>query len=104
MDGVQVDGLEKVCPPRFEAAGQIAVGQPQHDPGKHPAAQADHPSYGTPARDGARIVEVPITFEERREGTSKMSKAIFFEAFKVVLALRWAATRGQVPVVKPSRL
>jgi dolichol-phosphate mannosyltransferase len=55
-------------------------------------------------RLGAHIVEVPITFEERREGTSKMSKAIFFEAFKVVLALRWAATRGQVPVVKPSRL
>jgi dolichol-phosphate mannosyltransferase len=55
-------------------------------------------------RLGGRIVEVPITFEERREGTSKMSKAIFFEAFKVVLELRWAATRGQVPVVKPSRL
>jgi dolichol-phosphate mannosyltransferase len=37
---------------------------------------------------GARIVEVPITFEERRAGTSKMSMAIFTEAFGLVLALR----------------
>jgi dolichol-phosphate mannosyltransferase len=54
-------------------------------------------------RLGARIVEVPITFEERRLGTSKMSSAIFFEAFKVVVALRWAAVRGQVPAAKASR-
>ena len=37
---------------------------------------------------GARIVEIPITFEERRAGTSKMSMAIFMEAFRLVLALR----------------
>ena len=37
---------------------------------------------------GARIVEVPITFEERRAGQSKMSMAIFSEAFRLVLALR----------------
>jgi dolichol-phosphate mannosyltransferase len=37
---------------------------------------------------GARIVEVPITFEERRAGQSKMSMAIFMEAFRLVLALR----------------
>ena len=37
---------------------------------------------------GARIVEVPITFEERRIGTSKMSMNIFTEAFLLVLALR----------------
>ncbi len=55
-------------------------------------------------RLGARIQEVPITFEERREGASKMSKAIFIEAFKVVLALRWAAARGQVPIAKPSQM
>jgi dolichol-phosphate mannosyltransferase len=51
-------------------------------------------------RLGARIVEVPITFEERREGASKMSMAIVLEAFKVVVALRWAAARGQVPVTR----
>jgi dolichol-phosphate mannosyltransferase len=51
-------------------------------------------------RLGARIVEVPITFEERREGASKMSMAIVLEAFKVVVALRWAAARGQVPVAR----
>jgi dolichol-phosphate mannosyltransferase len=39
---------------------------------------------------GARIVEVPITFEERRVGTSKMSVGIFMEAFRLVLALRLA--------------
>lgn len=55
-------------------------------------------------RLGARIVEVPITFEERREGHSKMSKAIVLEAFKVVVALRWAAARGQVPATRPGRL
>jgi dolichol-phosphate mannosyltransferase len=51
-------------------------------------------------RLGARIVEVPITFEERREGASKMSSGIVFEALKVVVALRWAAVRGEVPAVK----
>ena len=39
---------------------------------------------------GARIVEVPITFEERRAGTSKMSMNIFAEAFFLVMALRFA--------------
>jgi dolichol-phosphate mannosyltransferase len=39
---------------------------------------------------GARIIEQPITFEERREGSSKMSSVIFFEALRVVLALRVA--------------
>ena len=39
---------------------------------------------------GARVVEVPITFEERRLGTSKMSMNIFTEAFLLVVALRLA--------------
>ncbi len=51
-------------------------------------------------RLGGRIVEVPITFEERREGASKMSSAIVVEAMKVVLELRWAAVRGHVPVAR----
>ena len=37
---------------------------------------------------GARIVETPITFEERRAGQSKMSMNIFMEAFRLVLLLR----------------
>jgi dolichol-phosphate mannosyltransferase len=37
---------------------------------------------------GARVLEVPITFEERRAGQSKMSMAIFTEAFRLVLLLR----------------
>ncbi len=42
---------------------------------------------------GARIVEVPITFEERRVGESKMSMDIFLEAFLLVVALRLSTFR-----------
>ncbi len=42
---------------------------------------------------GARVKEVPITFEERRVGTSKMSMGIFMEAFRLVLALRLTSLR-----------
>ena len=44
-------------------------------------------------RAGARIVEVPITFEERRVGQSKMSMDIFAEAFLLVIALRLSTLR-----------
>ena len=42
-------------------------------------------------RAGFRVVEVPITFVDRRAGTSKMSRAIVLEAiWRVpVPALRW---------------
>jgi dolichol-phosphate mannosyltransferase len=46
---------------------------------------------------GARIVEVPITFEERRVGTSKMSMGIFTEAFRLVLALRFSTLASRRP-------
>jgi len=46
------------------------------------------------SRAGARVAEVPITFADRRVGTSKMSRRIIFEAFTVVLALRWEELRG----------
>ncbi len=55
-------------------------------------------------RLGARICEIPITFEERREGASKMNSGIVLEAFKVVVALRWAAVRGEVPATKATRV
>ncbi len=38
-------------------------------------------------RMGCRIVEVPIVFEERHSGASKMSKNIIFEAFWIVWKL-----------------
>ncbi len=38
-------------------------------------------------RSGARVVEVPIRFEERAAGESKMSKAIVIEALRLVT--RW---------------
>lgn len=44
-------------------------------------------------RAGARIREVPITFVERRFGKSKMSGAIFLEAFRQVLLPRLTMRR-----------
>ncbi|MGB0678388.1 MAG: polyprenol monophosphomannose synthase [Polyangiales bacterium] len=47
-------------------------------------------------RQGFRVVEVPITFADRRAGQSKMSGAIFREAVSNVWRLRWAALRGRL--------
>jgi dolichol-phosphate mannosyltransferase len=41
------------------------------------------------SRAGARVLEVPITFRDRRVGQSKMSRRIVIEALLVVLRLRW---------------
>jgi len=38
---------------------------------------------------GMKIIEVPIIFEDRKEGTSKMSSSIFGEAFWGVLKLKF---------------
>ncbi len=40
-------------------------------------------------RAGFRVTEVPIVFRERRQGSSKMSRAIVAEAIWRVPALRW---------------
>jgi len=45
------------------------------------------------SRAGARVVEVPITFRDRRVGHSKMSRRIVIEALLVVLRLRWDEIR-----------
>ncbi|HUQ42952.1 MAG TPA: polyprenol monophosphomannose synthase [Candidatus Limnocylindria bacterium] len=45
------------------------------------------------SRGGARIAEVPITFQDRRVGRSKMSRRIIFEALLVVVRLRWDEIR-----------
>jgi dolichol-phosphate mannosyltransferase len=47
-------------------------------------------------RAGFRVVEIPITFSDRRVGGSKMSRAIVLEAIWRVPALRLAALRGRV--------
>ncbi len=44
---------------------------------------------------GMRIVELPITFTERREGSSKMSGNIFQEALWGVLKLRFRTIRAR---------
>ncbi|MEO8272531.1 MAG: polyprenol monophosphomannose synthase [Chloroflexota bacterium] len=45
------------------------------------------------SRAGARVREVPITFQDRRVGKSKMSRRIIVEALLVVVRLRWDELR-----------
>jgi dolichol-phosphate mannosyltransferase len=45
-------------------------------------------------RMGGRVVEVPITFVDRTDGESKMSRAIVLEAVRQVPALRARSLRG----------
>jgi dolichol-phosphate mannosyltransferase len=45
------------------------------------------------SRAGVRVTEVPITFQDRRVGRSKMSRKIIVEALVVVLRLRWDEIR-----------
>jgi dolichol-phosphate mannosyltransferase len=47
-------------------------------------------------RAGFTVVEVPIRFVDRTEGTSKMSRTIFLEAVARVPALRLSALRGRL--------
>jgi dolichol-phosphate mannosyltransferase len=47
------------------------------------------------SRAGARVAEVPITFQDRRVGRSKMSRRIIVEALLVVVRLRWDELRGR---------
>ena len=51
-------------------------------------------------RIGCRIVEVPIVFEERRSGASKMSKNIIFEALVMVWKLYFRARFRRAPVCR----
>ncbi len=48
------------------------------------------------SRAGARIAEVPITFRDRRVGSSKMSRKIIVEALLVVVRLRVEEIAGAV--------
>ena len=47
------------------------------------------------SRGGARVVEIPITFRDRRVGQSKMSRRIVVEALVVVVQLRLEELRGR---------
>ena len=47
-------------------------------------------------KKGFKIVEIPIVFVDRTEGTSKMSKRIVREAVWMVWRLRWWAITGRV--------
>lgn len=50
----------------------------------------------------ARIAQVPFIFVERREGVSKMSGGIFFEAFRHVVMLRLDRIRGRARGQRPT--
>ena len=45
---------------------------------------------------GFTVVEIPITFVDRRVGESKMDGSIVVEAMLQVPALRWRALRGRL--------
>ncbi len=45
---------------------------------------------------GFKVVEVPILFKDRIEGTSKMSKGIVKEAILGILKLRWERITGKI--------
>jgi dolichol-phosphate mannosyltransferase len=47
-------------------------------------------------KKGFRIVEIPIVFVDRTEGSSKMSRAIIREAVWMVWRLRWWSLTGRV--------
>ncbi len=47
-------------------------------------------------RAGFTVVEIPITFTDRRVGESKMDGSIVVEAMLQVPALRWRALRGRL--------
>lgn len=49
---------------------------------------------------GFKLKEIPITFVDRKEGHSKMSTAIFSEAFWGVLKMRWKAFFSSYRVAK----
>ena len=46
-------------------------------------------------RTGARVIEIPITFPDRRLGQSKMSRRIIAEALLVVIELRFDELRSR---------
>ena len=46
-------------------------------------------------KHGFKVKEVPITFTDRKEGTSKMTKGIFKEAFLGVLEIKWGSMQGK---------
>jgi dolichol-phosphate mannosyltransferase len=47
-------------------------------------------------KKGFRIIEIPIVFVDRTEGSSKMSKKIVREAVWMVWRLRWWSIRGKI--------
>jgi dolichol-phosphate mannosyltransferase len=52
---------------------------------------------------GARVLELPITFRDRRYGTSKMGGRIVREAFMLVLRLGWERRIGRRGTPAPVR-
>jgi len=52
---------------------------------------------------GGRIAEVPILFEDRRSGQTKMSLREILGLFATVLRLRWLRLRGRIPAQHDNR-
>jgi dolichol-phosphate mannosyltransferase len=54
----------------------------------------------TAVKLGFNVVEVPIIFTDRTEGTSKMNKSIFREAILGVMDLRLRSIMGKIKPIK----
>lgn len=57
----------------------------------------------TAIKCGFKIIEVPIVFTDRTEGTSKMSKGIFREAIFGVILLKWKSLFRKYPKFKSDK-
>lgn len=57
----------------------------------------------TAIKCGFKIIEVPIVFTDRTEGTSKMSKGIFREAIFGVILLKWKSLFRKYPKCKSDK-
>lgn len=55
----------------------------------------------TACKLGFKVVEVPIIFTDRTQGTSKMNKSIFKEAIFGILDLRFRNIVGRIKPIKP---
>jgi len=54
------------------------------------------------AREGGRVVELPIAFVDRRRGVSKMSSRVIAEAVVLVLRLKWHERAERRAVARPA--
>ena len=84
------DGRLQVLPPRRPRDDRLSTRSRPRGTG----SRSRRPT--APCGPGSRVVEIPITFVDRRVGESKMDGSIVVEAMLQVPALRYRALRGRL--------